>query len=356
MLKKTLINAIQDKNLIDTLEGLKTAITQLPLEDQHLLTSADSAIQALIGDVTKELNRLISTLEIAKIDPVFIGRAMPNVPVHNIRIEIKTSDLESVVELLESLGYSSESRDKRSTWACYSKFYNNTQFHDTSSTGFVINLVWQPAFTFSGRWKTFFMPNRDDLKAINIPAVAWPAYCLVHVLRRFNRNTKTRSNQSLGPFLGTPSGIIKVLLEFANLKQGHTLVDLGCGDGRVLVSAATIFDCQCIGYEMDLPLVEQAKRNVEQAELSHRVTITMADANTADISNADVVFLFLPVASIKLLLPLLLQKMKTGSVLIAHEQDRLETDICPDERYPVITRQGVTVAHKWIVKRDNPIS
>ena len=57
----------------------------------------------------------------------------------------------------------------------------------------------------------------------------------------------------LGILLGTPSGLIRPLLDVADLQPGQRLVDLGCGDGRVLIDAATRLGCPGRGYELDQP-------------------------------------------------------------------------------------------------------
>ena len=195
------------------------------------------------------------------------------------------------------------------------------------------------------------LPNRQDLRAINLPTLLWPAYSLVHLFRAVTKkDSLTNHHTNLGPFLGTPDGIIQLLLEFAGLTADDTLIDLGCGDGRVLLAAANLFRCKAIGYETDPTLVKQAKKLVAKMGLSEHVMISQENAEDANLTNASVVFIFLPVQSIKQFVPVLLRKMKAGSVLIAHEQDRLDTSVNTDEQYPVIHPSGVTVAHKWIAK------
>ena len=72
------------------------------------------------------------------------------------------------------------------------------------------------------------------------------------------------------------------------------------------------------------------------------------DARDADISHADVVFIFLPVAVLSRLVPALLHKMKPGAVLLAHEQQQLDTTITmPEKQRALIHRDGVTVVHRW---------
>ena len=93
---------------------------------------------------------------------------------------------------------------------------------------------------------------------------------------------------------------------------------------------------------------QEAVSNTAQPDLAERVAIHTMDARDADVSHADVVFIFLPVAALKKLVPALLLKMKPGAVLLAHEQKQLGAEVVtPQEQRALIHRDGVTVVHKW---------
>ena len=351
LLNDMLIEAIQNKTLRETLAQLTTVNeTQLPNEKQ-VLDNALAAIRDLDSDVEAEIVRLVSGLKKANITPISAGKATPQALIHNIKLEVQLSQLNSVASFLEAEGYSCDLRIQPTFWNRYKKFYGSATFFSDTRSPFRLQLIWRAIYSIPNRLGQLLLPNRQDLRAINLPIVLWPAYCLVHLARAVTKkNSLTNHQSNLGPFLGTPNGIIEPLLEFASLKADDTLIDLGCGDGRVLLTASNLFKCKAIGYETDTHLVEQAKNMVTKMGLSERIVIKQENAEDANLTNASVVFIFLPVQSIKKLVPILLHKMKPGSVLIAHEQDRLDTSINTDEQYPMIHRSGVTVAHKWVAQ------
>ena len=139
-------------------------------------------------------------------------------------------------------------------------------------------------------------PRVEDLAAVSLPVIG--AYSLVKLIRHL-LGYRQSSATSLGPFLGTPGGLIPGLLQFSGLQDGQRIVDIGCGDGRILLHAAASFDCYAVGYETDPALVATAREAISKAAqpgLAERVELHGMDARDADISHADVVFIFLPVA------------------------------------------------------------
>lgn len=348
-INEVLIDAIQNKTLRETLEQLTVTSSTLSTKNRNILDNAATAIRELDNDVECEIARLVSELEKLGVTVIDSGKAAPKAVIHNIKLEVSSSQLDSAVTYLESEGYRCDLRTQLKFWSRYKKFYGSAAFHGVASSPFRVQLVWKTAYNIPTRLEHLLKPHQQDLRAINLPSSLWPAYYLVHVIRAAtNRSMSTKNHEGLGPFLGTPDAIIKPLLEFAGLNSGDTLIDLGCGDGRILVAATSLFKCKAIGYETDPNLAKQASKLVAQKGLSPHITIKQENAENADLADASVVFIFLPVQSVKRLVPMLLQKMKRGSVLIAHEQDRLDMPIDADEQYPVIHRSGVSVAHKWI--------
>jgi len=119
--------------------------------------------------------------------------------------------------------------------------------------------------------------------------------------------------RSLAPFVPTPEMVIERMLDIAELKAGETLVDPGCGDGRVL-AAALKRGASAIGYEL----------NVERAALAHenapRATIHVSDAMDGSF-DADVVFLYLLTTSNAKLLDKLQRELRPGARVVSHDFD-----------------------------------
>jgi len=91
-----------------------------------------------------------------------------------------------------------------------------------------------------------------------------------------------------------PSGDrrIRRALELAALQPGETFVDLGCGDGRVLIAAARDFGARAVGIEVSPLHCLVARLRAQAAGVGQRVTIQWADFYRADLGGADVVYQF----------------------------------------------------------------
>lgn len=153
-------------------------------------------------------------------------------------------------------------------------------------------------------------------------------------------------SDNLGLFLGTPAGMIEPLLRIVEPRPDELVVDLGCGDARVLVEAVERFGCRGRGVETDPRLVARARDRVAEAGLADRIDIVAGDATDAGIGDADIIFLFLPVEAAAGLSGTLIEQLKPGARLLAHEQLDVDWPVAPD-RSSLIVADNVTVAHVW---------
>ena len=120
------------------------------------------------------------------------------------------------------------------------------------------------------------------------------------------------------PYDPTPHDVVARMIEAANLQPGEVLYDLGSGDGRVLIAAATAQeDVTAWGFELDPDLVVQSRQAVRDAGVDDQVEIRRADILTLDLSEADVVTLSLTDALNQKLIPQLRQ-LKPGARIISH--------------------------------------
>ncbi|GAQ84326.1 hypothetical protein KFL_001850010, partial [Klebsormidium nitens] len=106
----------------------------------------------------------------------------------------------------------------------------------------------------------------------------------------------------LAPFVAMPPRVVRELLDLADVTPSDTLVDIGCGDGRILVAAAQR-GAQCCGFEMISSLANEARENAQRAGVADRIAVHEVDAMKADLRSASVVTLFLTSAGNKRLLP-----------------------------------------------------
>jgi cyclopropane fatty-acyl-phospholipid synthase-like methyltransferase len=121
-------------------------------------------------------------------------------------------------------------------------------------------------------------------------------------------------------FLPTPPEVVEKMLELAQVKKDDLLYDLGCGDGRIVISAAKKYGCKSVGYDIDPNRVIESQKNVVENKVDSLVKIEQADVFTLDLSNANVVTLYLlPSLNVKLIPQL--EKLKPGSRIVSHDFD-----------------------------------
>ena len=119
-------------------------------------------------------------------------------------------------------------------------------------------------------------------------------------------------------FVPTPQDVVDKMLELVEVKKDDLLYDLGCGDGRIVVTAAKRYGCQAVGYDIDPERVEESLENVEKNDVGNLVRIEHKDIFTLDLSKADVITLYLlPSLNVKLIPQL--EKLKPGSRIVSHD-------------------------------------
>jgi quercetin dioxygenase-like cupin family protein len=118
-------------------------------------------------------------------------------------------------------------------------------------------------------------------------------------------------------FVPTPHDVVDRMLELAQVKSGDVVYDLGCGDGRIVIAAAKKHGCKAVGVELDPKLAEQSRQNARKDNVQHLVRIEEKDLFTVDLSDADVVTLYLLVDLNKKLIPQL-TKLKPGARIVSN--------------------------------------
>jgi hypothetical protein len=119
------------------------------------------------------------------------------------------------------------------------------------------------------------------------------------------------------PFITTPDEVVERMLRLAGTGPGDTVVDLGSGDGRIVIAAARLFGARGIGIELDGRLVEKSRDNARLADVAERVSFVEGDVLATDISQASVVTVYLLPFLIDKLQPRFLE-MKPGTRVVSH--------------------------------------
>jgi uncharacterized protein (TIGR03000 family) len=121
-------------------------------------------------------------------------------------------------------------------------------------------------------------------------------------------------------FVPTPQEVVDKMLEVAGVKKTDILYDLGCGDGRIPVTAAKKYGCKAWGFDIDPQRIEESLKNVKENNVGNLVTIEEKDIFTLDLSKANVITLYLlPELNVKLIPQL--EKLKPGSRIVSHDFD-----------------------------------
>jgi SAM-dependent methyltransferase len=120
------------------------------------------------------------------------------------------------------------------------------------------------------------------------------------------------------PFITTPDPVIEAMIEIAEVTEADVVYDLGCGDGRILITAAKKTGCRGIGYDIDPALVEQSRKNAQDVGVDHLVSFEVQDVFTVDMSGASAILMYLLPQMQEELIPQF-QKMKPGSRVVSHD-------------------------------------
>lgn len=123
------------------------------------------------------------------------------------------------------------------------------------------------------------------------------------------------------PYVPTPDEVVAEMLKIADVGRNDVLYDLGCGDGRIVITAAKKLGCRGVGIDIDPQRIKESRENAIEAGVSDRVEFLLMDLFEADISEATVVTLYL-LSEVNLRLrPKLFQELNPGTRVVSHDFD-----------------------------------
>jgi precorrin-6B methylase 2 len=142
------------------------------------------------------------------------------------------------------------------------------------------------------------------------------------------------------------------MLELAQVTKDDLVYDLGCGDGRIVATAAKKYGCKAIGFDIDPQRIEESKKTVKEMGVEDLVEIREADIFELDLSEASVVTLYLlPSLNVKLIPQL--EKLKPGSRIVSHAFDM--RGVKPDKVETVETVDGEFGSQKTVYLWTTPL-
>ena len=116
-------------------------------------------------------------------------------------------------------------------------------------------------------------------------------------------------------FVPTPKKIVRSMLQLASLRRGETLVDLGAGDGRIIIEAVRRFGAHAIGVEMDVGRISRIKERLAATGIN--AELIAGDIFDVDLSRADVVAIYLSASANARLGPKLKAEMRKGTRVVS---------------------------------------
>ncbi|MEL9991684.1 MAG: class I SAM-dependent methyltransferase [Thermoproteus sp.] len=121
------------------------------------------------------------------------------------------------------------------------------------------------------------------------------------------------------PFVPTPEVVVRRMLQLARVRPGEVLYDLGSGDGRIVIMAAKEFGAYAYGIEIRKDLYEQSMAKIRDLGLEGRARIINTNFFDADISDADVVTMYLLTSVNERLKPKLEKELRPGTRVVSHD-------------------------------------
>lgn len=123
------------------------------------------------------------------------------------------------------------------------------------------------------------------------------------------------------PYVPTPQPVVDKMLEMAQVRAGDVLYDLGCGDGRIVITAAREHGARGVGIDINTVRIREARENAAMAGVTDKVEFKVGDLFEADFSEASVVTLYLLPEINRKLRPLLWRQLKVGTRVVSHDFD-----------------------------------
>lgn len=120
------------------------------------------------------------------------------------------------------------------------------------------------------------------------------------------------------PYVTTPQDVIDRMLALAGVGKNDTVYDLGCGDGRIVITAATRYGARGVGIDIDPRRIREAVENARRAGVSHLVEFREQDLFDADLRGATVVTVYLLPDQQAALRPMLQRELRPGTRVVSH--------------------------------------
>jgi len=155
----------------------------------------------------------------------------------------------------------------------------------------------------------------------------------------------------ISPFVASPLPVVRRLLTLAQLRPGEVLYDLGAGDGQPVIVAAEEFGARAIGIELREDLARRTMNKVYDLGMQDRVKIINEDLFRVDLSEADVVYMYLTTSANEKVRPKLEAELKRGTRVVSHDYEITGWRPAKIERFCENPRLGFPKHTLYLYKR-----
>ena len=122
-----------------------------------------------------------------------------------------------------------------------------------------------------------------------------------------------------GPYVPSPKSVVSDMLTLAQVGPNDFVIDLGSGDGRIVLTAAKVFGARGFGVDINQDLVREANESAKKEGIADRVRFTTQDLFKTDISRATVLTMYLLPNTVNMLKDKLLTELKPGTRILSHD-------------------------------------
>ena len=122
-----------------------------------------------------------------------------------------------------------------------------------------------------------------------------------------------------GPYVPSPQSVVADMLRYAEVGAGDFLIDLGSGDGRIVLTAAKVFGARGFGVEIKDDLVRKSNEAAKNEGLAERVRFMKQDLFKTDLSQATVITMYLLPDTVNLLKDKFLSELRPGTRIVSHD-------------------------------------
>jgi len=147
-------------------------------------------------------------------------------------------------------------------------------------------------------------------------------------------------------YVPTQEPVLQAMLKLAGVDSTDVVYDLGSGDGRIVITAATQYGAKGVGIDIDPQSVKEANENAVAANVTHLVKFRQGDLFKADFREATVVTIYLMSGLNLMLRPILMRQLKPGARVVSHAFHMGDWE--PDESIEV---DGTTI-YLWRIPEE----